>query len=188
MRHFFPVFSFILVVGCSSGPVPNLDSGDPYERYLGALEAAESGHPAALRKVEALLQDTDPLARTGAVVAIAQARPEGSLKLLTGMLADADSSVRVEAVRAVAAFKDPSSVAPLVNVLKSDASVEPRRAAALALGGYPDSGALRSALLEAFKDRSAGVAYNAHSSLVRLTGRQDLPRDRDAAEEALKRS
>ena len=187
-RSILPFALVAFIAGCGSGPVPNLDSGDPYERYLGALEAVESGDPASLKKVEALLQDTDPLARTGAVVALAQARPDGSLKLLTRMLADPDPSVRVEAVRAVASYKDPSSEEPLVKVLELDASEEPRRAAALALGGFPDSGALRFALLKALSDRAAGVAYNAHGSLVRLTGRQDLPRARAAAEEALKKS
>jgi HEAT repeat protein len=185
------IFALVLVgslAGCSSGPTPNMDSGDPYERYLGALEAAESGDPAALKKVEALLKDPDPLTRTGAVVALTKARPEGALKLLIGMLSDADPGVRTGAVRALSWFKDPASLDALARVLKLDADVEPRRVAALALGEFQDSPAVRALLLEAFKDREAGVAYNAYRSLIRVTGRHDLPRDRAAAEEALKRS
>lgn len=176
------------LTGCPSGPSPNLDSGDPYERYLGALKAAESKDPESLKRIEGLLKDSDPLARTGAVVALAQARPPGALKLLTGMLSDPDPGVRAEAVRAVAGFKEASSVSGLVSVLASDSAVEPRRVAALALGEFPDAPAVRSALLEAFSDPAAGVAYNAYRSLARLTGRADLPRDRAAAEQALKRS
>ncbi len=182
------VICLVLLASCSSGPVPNLESGDPYERYLGALEAAESGEPGSMKKVEALLKDPDPLARTGAVVALSWARPDGALKQLTGMLSDAEPGVRTEAVRAVAEFKDPSSVEPLVKVLANDTSVEVRRTAALALGSFPDNPSLRAALLAAFSDPAAGVAYNAYRSLARVTHRADLPRTRAAAEEALKRS
>ncbi len=188
MNRTISLVSLVLIASCGSGPVPNLDSADPYERYLGALAAADSRDPEGMKKVEALLKDSDPLARTGAVVAIARARPQGSLVLLIGMLADSDSSVRSEAVRAVASFKDPSSVEPLAKVLAQDASVDTRRAAALALGGYADSPALRAVLLAALSDLEAGVAYNAYRSLVRVTGRTDLPRARAGAEEALKRS
>ena len=176
------------VIGCSSSPVPNLDSSDPYERYLGALEASESGDPEGWKRVEALLKDPDPLARTGAVVALGQARPEGSLKLLTGMLSDADPGVREEAVRYVASFKDPKSVVALIKILEDDASINVRRTAALVLGDFPDSPPLREALLDRFDDKAAGVAFNAYKSLVRITKRTDLPRSRAPAEEALKRS
>jgi HEAT repeat protein len=176
------------LTGCPGGPGANLDSGDPYERYLGALDAARSNDPESLKRVEAQLKDPDPLARTGAVVALSRARPDGSLKLLTGMLSDPDAGVRAEAVRAVWRFREAASVADLANVLATDRDVEPRRVAALALGEFPDGPAVRSALLEAFSDSAAGVAYNAHQSLVRLTGRADLPRDRAAAERVLKRS
>jgi hypothetical protein len=77
-------------------------------------------------------------------------------------------------------------VPALVNVLASDRDVAPRRAAARALADYPDTPAIRSALLEALSDAAAGVAYNAHQSLVRLSGKADLPRTRSAAEQALK--
>lgn len=182
------VLCLVFLSSCSSGPVPNLESGDPYERYLGAMEAAETREAGAMKKVEALLKDPDPLARTGALVAIFRARPDGALKLLTGMLADADPGVRTEAVRGVAEFRDPSSVEPLVKVLATDAAVDVRRTAALALGAFPDGPVLRAALLAAFSDPAAGVAYNAYRSLARVTRRADLPRARAAAEEALKRS
>ena len=178
----------VFALGCSSSAVPNLDSSDPYERYLGALEAAEAGNPEGWRKVEALLKDPDPLARTGAVVALGRARPEGSLKLLTGMLSDTDPGVREEAVRHIAFFKDPKSVVPLIKILEDDASINVRRTAALMLGEFPDSPPLREALLDRFDDKSAGVAYNAYRSLVRITKRTDLPRSRAPAAEALKRS
>src|SRR5262245_8648471 len=88
--------------GCSSGPVPNLKRGDPYERYLGALEISDSSDPADRKTLEGLLKDSDPLTRIGAIVAISQARTPDSLKLVTAMLADPDTGVRTEAVRAVA--------------------------------------------------------------------------------------
>jgi len=179
----------LVLAGCSSGPVPNLESRDPYERYLGALEAADSGRPEEVKKVEALLKDPDPLARTGAVVALAKAKPPGTLALVTGMLSDADPGVRTEAVRAVASFKDASSVPALVAVLDSDGGpVEPKRVAALALGEYGDQPPVREALLKALADRESGVSYNAYRSLVKVTGKQDLPRAREAAEQALKKS
>ena len=188
MRKLIPVCFLAFVAGCGSGPVPNLDSGDPYERYLGALEAAHSDDAEEMKRVEAMLKDPDPLARIGAVVAFGHAQTPGSLALLTGMLSDPDPGVRTEAVRAIARFHDLSSIEPLVKVMKSDASVEPRRTAARELSLYPDSAPLREALLAAMSDPAAGVAYNAHRSLTRITGKEDLPRDRAAAEEALKRS
>jgi len=190
MRRTISLASLLFLAACSSAPVPNLDSKDPYERYLGALEASEESDAESLKRIEALLKDPDPLARTGAVVALTkrQPRPPGALAQLIGMLGDADSSVRIEAIRSLADFKEPSSVEPIVKVLAFDAAVEARRVAALELGVFPDSPSLRTALLEAFSDPAAGVAYNAHRSLVRLTGRKDLPRARAAAEEALKKS
>ena len=189
MRHTISLgFLLLVAAGCGSGPVPNLESSDPYERYLGALEAGQSGDPGQVKKLEALLKDPDPLARTGAIVALSVARAPGALQFLTAMLSDPDPGVRVEAVRALAEFKDPASVEPISNLLASDVVEEPRRVAALALGEFADGPALRTALLTALSDRSAGVAFNAHRSLVRVTGRKDLPRERSAAEEALKRS
>ncbi|HKS17559.1 MAG TPA: HEAT repeat domain-containing protein [Planctomycetota bacterium] len=184
MHRTLSAISLVLLASCGSGPEPNLKSGDPYERYLGALEAADSGDPESMKSVEALLKDSDPLARTGAIVALAQAKPAGALKLLTGMLSDGDPGVRTEAVRAVAGFKDPSSVEPIARMLK-DAMEEPRRVAAIALGEFGDQPPVRAALLEAFEDKSAGVAFNAYQSLVRVTGRADLPRGAAAAKQAL---
>ena len=188
MHRLIPLVSLIFLVSCGSSPEPNLDSKDPYERYLGALEAAEENDAESLKRIETQLKDADPLARTGAVVALAQRKPPTALATLTGMLADVDPGVRIEAIRVVADFKDVSSVGAIARILASDPAVEVRRVAALALGSYPDSGTIRSALLDAFSDPAAGVAYNAHRSLVRVTGRQNLPRARSAAEEALKKS
>src|SRR5262245_23727417 len=115
-RAILPLLVAGVLSGCPGGPSPNLDSGDPYERYLGALEAAASGDPESVKRIEPLLKDADPLARTGAVVALSQARPPGALKLISGMLSDADPGVRVEAVRAVTGFKDAASVPALVNI------------------------------------------------------------------------
>jgi HEAT repeat protein len=180
--------SVLLLAACGSGPVANLESRDPYERYLGALQAADDRDPEAMKKVEALLKDPDPLARTGAIVALAKTKTPEALKLMTGMLSDGDSNVRTEAVRAVAGYKDPASVEPLSKVLLQDAMVEPRRVAALSLGDFGDKPPVRAALLEAFTDPAASVAYNAYRSLVRITGRQDLPRDPAGARQALQKS
>jgi len=176
------------LASCGSSPSPDLSSGDPYERYLGALEAASSNDPAEMKKAESLLRDPDPLARTGAVVAIGLSRRQESMALLAPMLSDPDPGVRSEAIRAVAALKNPASIPPLAAILASDGAVESKRTAAIALGSFPDSPEVRSALLAAMGDREAGVAYNAYRSLVRVTGREDLPRARAEAEEALKRS
>jgi HEAT repeat protein len=178
----------LALAACSASAVPNLDSPDPYERYLGALEAADEGDAEAMKRVEAQLKDKDPLARTGAVVALARRKPPHALHLLVGMLNDADASVRTEAVRVVAEFRDPGTIPAIATILDKDPALETRRVAALALGSFPDSPALRAILLDAFSDPAAGVAYNAHSSLVRITGRSDLPRGRAEAEEALKKS
>ncbi|HTF58080.1 MAG TPA: HEAT repeat domain-containing protein [Planctomycetota bacterium] len=187
MKRLLLVFAATLA-SCGSGPSPDLASGDPYERYLGALEAASSADPAEHRKVEALLRDPDPLARIGAVVAISMSRRRDALGLLTPMLSDSDPGVRTEVIRAVAALKNPVSVAPLAALLSSDPAVEAKRTAAIALGSFPDGPEVRAALLAAMADREAGVAYNAYRSLIRVTGREDLPRARAQAEEALKRS
>jgi HEAT repeat protein len=78
-------------------------------------------------------------------------------------------------------------VDPLIQLLAGDPAPETRRVTALALGNFPDAPAIREALLRAFGDPEAGVAFNAFRSLVRVTGKPTLPRDRAAAEEALKR-
>ena len=187
MNRFAALLVIGILAGCSSAPEPNLDSTDPYERYLGALAAAESGDAAQLKRLDAQLKDGDSLARTGAIVALSIAKPPGALERVTGMLNDPDPNVRSEAVRGVTRFRDPSSVPALLGVLK-DPSVEPKRTAARELCMFTDTPEVRTALLAAFSDPSAGVAYNAWRSLVLLTGRRDLPRSRADAEEALKKS
>jgi len=188
MNRRFSIAAFILFAGCAGGPSPDLNSRDPYDRYLGALAAVSSRSAADWPKVEALLRDPDPLARTGAVVAVMQSgRPE-ILALLTPMLSDPDPGVRSEAIRAVASLKNPASVAPLAAALAKDPAVETRRTAAIGLGAFPDAPEVRAALLAAMSDGAAGVAYNAYRSLIRVTGRENLPRSRAEAEEALKRS
>ena len=187
MYRFVFLFAFVLA-SCSSGPVPNVKSRDPYERYLGALEASHSSDAEDMKTLETLLKDGDPLTRIGAIIALAHAQPPGSLALLTGMLRDPDPMVRAEAVRGIVRFHDPSSVAPLSLALSDDVTMEVRRTAARELGLYPDSPAVRKALLDAMADTRVEVAFNAHRSLVRLTGKLDLPRDRSAAEQALKGS
>lgn len=178
----------VLAAGCSSAPEPNLDSSDPYERYLGALAAAEAGDAEGLKRLDAQLKDGDSLARTGAIVALSLSKPPGALERVTGMLNDPDPVVRAEAVRGVTRFRNPASAPALVKVLAADASLETRRTAARELCMFVDTPEVRSALLAAFSDPSAGVAYNAWRSLTLLTGRRDLPRARAAAEEALKKS
>jgi HEAT repeat protein len=188
MNRVAALFLLGTLAGCSSAPEPNLDSTDPYERYLGALSAAESGDAEGLKRLDAQLKDGDALARTGAIVALSIAKPAGALERITGMLNDPDPIVRAEAVRGITRFRDPASTPALVKVLSADASVEPRRTAARELCMFTDTPEVRTALLTAFSDPAAGVAYNAWRSLMLLTGRRDLPRTRADAEEALKKS
>jgi HEAT repeat protein len=188
MKRGLAVFGLLLIGACSSGPVANVKSKDPYERYLGALEASRSSEAEDMKTLESMLKDPDPFARIGSIIGLAHAQPKGSLGLLTGMLHDPDPAVRTEAVRGIVRYHDPSSVAPLSAVLSDDVTMEVRRAAARELGLYPDSPAVRKALLDAMADTRVEVAYNAHRSLSRLTGRTDLPRDRARAEQALKGS
>ena len=190
MIRFAPALLLALAAlpGCGSSAQPDLESSDPYERYLGALEAAEGEPKEFLPKLERLLKDPDPLARTGAVVALVQSRRPEAARLVALALADPDLGVRAEAARAAGEFKDPTLLPALLGILSTDAHAEPRRVAALALEAYGNLPEVRAGLVEALADPAAGVAFNAHRSLCRITGRADLPRRREAAEEALKGS
>ena len=188
MHRVIGLLVLFTLASCSSGPVPNVKSKDPYERYLGALEASYSSEEEDMKTLAELAKDPDPLTRIGAIIALAHAKPKGSLELITGMLRDPDPTVRAEAVRGIARYHDPSSVAPLSVVLADDVTMEVRRTAAREMGLYPDSPAVRKALLDAMSDTKVEVSFNAHRSLVRLTGKLNLPRERSAAEQALKGS
>jgi HEAT repeat protein len=187
MRRLLPVVASILA-SCGSGPSPDLESQDPYERYLGALQAARGAPEESLPKLERLLRDPDPFARIGAVVALVQSRRPEAARLLAPALVDPDLGVRAEAARAAGEVKDPALLPALLAILSTDAHAEPRRTAALALEAFGNQPEVRGALLTALADPAAGVAFNAHRSLCRITGRADLPRRREAAEEALKGS
>ncbi|MBI4563156.1 MAG: HEAT repeat domain-containing protein [Planctomycetes bacterium] len=176
----------LAAVGCRASPTPNVRSGDAYERYLGAIEAVRMRDPIAVSRLEMLLRDPDPLARTGAVVAVGLSGTSRASALVQPMLSDPDPGVRIESCRVLAACGDRGAMETMLKLLSGDERLEVRRTAALALSAFGDGARLRAGLTAALADSSAAVAYNAHESLRLILERDDVPRQRTACEEWLK--
>lgn len=103
-----------------------------------------------------LLGDTDDWVRMASARALGELRDDRSLTKLVATLADNNWRVRELAVWALSEMKDDRAVTALCNVLLSDAHVEVRRGAAVALGEIASSDAL-PALRQALNDPEIGA-------------------------------
>lgn len=170
-------FWLLLLGACSSGPDPDVKSPHPYGRYLGALELA--GNPSAeeVRTLVGLLDDPEPLVRSGAVVTMRRiGRPEFAQHLIPKLDPQIEPSalVRTDACIAVAALKNPDGIVPLLGVLQSDPEGGVRREAAKALPAFGKKPEILDRLTQAVGDPDVGVAWRSHVSLRELTGAKEV--------------
>ncbi len=162
------VFWLLLLVSCSSGPEPDVNSSHPYGRYLGALELGKSSGAESVRKLIHLLEDPDYLARSGAVVALGQkGDPEFSQHLIPMLSSEKEPSglVRSDVCISLGLLGGADVVDPLLDTLKSDEDPVVRREAARALSAYKREPRVVLGLLRALVDSDASVAWRAEVSL-----------------------
>ena len=99
--------------------------------------------------------------------------------LMTPLLSEKERTVRLEAAHALQRVHNPVAIEPLVERLDPAKEAEPavRAECAIALAQYATNRSLQ-ALISALADDSLAVTYNAHRSLVTLTGQDQLTDDR----------
>lgn len=168
-----------VLAGCG-GQGPDIRSEDPYLRYLGLVDRLEASETEeAVRLIRAGLKDAHYLVREGAVRAIGTMRLAGLLPEALGSLKDEHPRVRKAACTALGAFRDQATADVLAGVLTSDPSPGVRAEAARVLGKLPSSDAVFASLVSALEDPDPAVRLEAHATLVRLSGRDFGPREKD---------
>jgi HEAT repeat protein len=169
--------SLLLLVACG-GPVPNLKSDDPYERFLGERELVGRSDAAAIKELVERLDDPHYLVVVGAIEVLAeQGRPD-LLQHFVPKLKDKQPMVRQAACAAIAQIQNEEGVPPIIELLK-DPETAVRRSALKALAQFPASGPAARAMVEAVADKDPSVSYMAHRLLSERTKRTDVPQTRD---------
>jgi hypothetical protein len=123
--------------------------------------------------------DPDYLVRATAIRALNRARQSDATSLFINALNDESELVRLEATKALVNMPDEKSVPNLVKLVTNpNENRDVRIAAAEALKHYRNPDAAR-ALIGQLSGREFGLAWQAHKSLVRITG-EDLRYDEAA--------
>ncbi|HLY12590.1 MAG TPA: HEAT repeat domain-containing protein [Planctomycetota bacterium] len=178
---FWPALLFLAACG---GPEPNLQSQDPYERFLGERELLERVDAAAVAELVTHLEDPHFLVVVGAIEVLAHhGRPE-FLQHFAPKLKHKHPLVRQAACAAIAEIQNPEGVPLLVDTLK-DPEPAVRRSALKALARFPGAPGVQAALVDAVADKEISVSFMAHRLLTDRTGKS-VERKREAWLEALK--
>lgn len=150
------------------------DSASPDDRRGGMMKLVERDFarkpPYTTRYGQIFQSDPDPLVRASAIRALNVARDAGATELFIKALADPDVQVRLEGAKALTNIPDPNATDALLRMLAApDEDQDVRVAAAAALKFYPRRDVARS-LVAALDERAFGIAWQARSSLKRITG------------------
>ena len=179
-----PYWILLLLAACS-GPEANLQSPDPYERFLGVRELEGRRDAEGLSQIVKRLEDPHYLVIAGALLTLAEMREPAFLQHFVPPVQHAHPLVRRRACEAIGRCGNPLGVPALVKALEDpDALV--RRGAVKALAAFRDAPDARRGLVAAAGDKDPGVALVAHETLQEITGRTDVPRTREAWAEILK--
>lgn len=180
------VWAVLLLASCS-GPSPNTRSKDPYDRYLGAREIGAARDVASEPELVRLLDDPHYLVITGVLESMAEIGRKEYLPYALPRLKGGHPMVRGQACATVAAVGGPEGLEPVLAALKDDPDPGVRRAAVKAVAArYGTLARTREALAEAVGDKDASLAHLAHEKLRELTGRQDVPREKEAWAQAVR--
>jgi HEAT repeat protein len=178
-------WALLLLASCS-GPEPNTLSKDPYERYLGVKEIGVAGDVAAEPELLRLLDDPHYLVVTGVLEVMARFGRKEYLPYVLPRLKSGHPMVRAQAIETVAAIAGAEGLDPIASVLASDPDPAVRRPAVKVLAAvYGKNPKARQAFVEALGDKDPSVAYMAYQKLCELTGRNDLPRSKEAWAQAI---
>jgi HEAT repeat protein len=175
----------LLFLAACGGPEPNLQSLDPYERFLGERELIGRTDAAAIQDLVSRLEDSHHLVVVGAIDVLAsQGRPE-YLQHFVPKLKHKHPMVRQSACAAIASIRAEDGVPALIETLK-DPDPAVRRSVLKALAKFPGNAAGRRTIVEAVGDKEPSVSYLAHRLLTGITGRTDVPQSVKAWVESLK--
>jgi len=115
--------------------------------------------------------DSDWLVRATAIRSLNRARDASATPIFIKALADQNEVVRVEAAKALANIPDPNAAAPLLRLIADpNESRDVRIWSAHALRHYRNLQVART-LATQLGGREFGLAWQAHKSLVSITGR-----------------
>ncbi len=175
--------------GCNSGKGPMMerlfgpppkklvamafDTEDPDKRREGIVRLSSKAwglrEPHLKGYATILRTDKDATVRSAAVRALGRA---GDVKYIDGVLralSDESDMVRCDAALALAGIRDPSAEGPLISRALTDPFADVRRACARTLGHYRSRRVVQT-LVKCLDDANLTVRFNAHASLVKLTG------------------
>jgi hypothetical protein len=163
--------------------VKTTDQYFPDERREGINELVERGYgrqsPYTDRYASLAQNDKDYLVRATAIRALNRSRDAKAIPIYINALSDESDLVRLEGAKALANMPDDKAVPGLVKlVTNANENRDVRIAAAEALKYYRNVEVAR-ALIGQLGGREFGIAWQAHRSLVQLTGK-DLRYDEGA--------
>jgi len=150
----------------------NMYDADARREGVALLSASSfGGEPQYVSMYRVLLDDPDPTVRAVCLKALGEHGAVEDAATLIQYLQDSaqPAFVRWEAAKGLQRIHDVAAIDPLVTVLRRDEDASVRRAAADALGQYPQSNVFQ-ALVGALDDADFGVTLAAHKSLATLTG------------------
>jgi hypothetical protein len=167
--------------GCGPPPRQQVDqmfTGDADQRReaIVGLSGKEWGLKEPYLKGYAALakSDTDPSVRSAAVTALGRGGEAKYLPEIVGALGDPSVAVRWDAARALDRVVGETAVGPLRAHLQGDTSLDVRITCAHSLRHYPTTEVV-SALIAGLADSSFSLNYEAHASLVEMTGQDFGP-------------
>ncbi|HEX7900700.1 MAG TPA: HEAT repeat domain-containing protein [Planctomycetota bacterium] len=179
-----PYWVCLLLAACS-GPDANLQSPDPYERFLGVRELEGRKDAAGLSEIVKRLADPHYLVVAGAITTLAEMEDPAFLQHIAPLVQHAHPIVRRRACEGIGRLRNPLGV-PFLLKAAEDPDPQVRRGAVHGLEAFKDAPDARRGLVAAVGDKDPGVSLVAHETLQRITGRDDVPRTREAWAEILK--
>jgi HEAT repeat protein len=179
-----PLPALLLALAACGGPEADVRSRDPYERYLGVREAGDDRSAASVAEIVRLLDDEHALVVTGALEALAAIGDKAFLQHAASKIKHPNPMVRSQACATIAAIRNEEGTAALLEALK-DEDPAVRRASVKALAAFGGRTDVKRVLAETVGDKDASVAYMAHLKLREITGRNDVPRSREAWTQAV---
>jgi len=172
---------FVLLLSSCGGPEPNTRSKDPFERYLGVREIGRNRELAAEPELVRLLDDPHYLVVTGVLESMAEIGRREYLPYATPRLKADHPWVRAQACETLATIAGEEVLEQVLGVLQQDPDPAVRRAAvktiAVHYGKLPRA---RQILAQTVGDPDPSIALMAHNRLAEITGRQDVPRSKEA--------
>jgi HEAT repeat protein len=156
--------------GCGGQEV-DLESPDPYARYLGLLDRVDGDRSeATVRIVLAKLQDPSFLVREGALTSLAKLNRPDLAPHAEPLLEDPEPLVREAACRTLGHYRFAPAASKLAARLGTDSSPAVRRAAAEGLGRLPATQGAARALLEGLSAKDASVRLACHDAIREASG------------------